>query len=135
MELDKKIMLSRVVFLMAIVYMTSKVVGLFVMSILRVISGTNVMLVGRKELFLPLICVVLLAEFWKLLKREYILLVLGLISIFGVLYEPFHFSNQLIIIIQPLGTVIFAVAVIRISKFLLSKQSNQFIEDRLLRHK
>jgi hypothetical protein len=112
--------------------LTYDIASAFVIS-LQASSRSEIGPAQLKLLFLPIICSIGLSLLWTSCKYEYMLLLSGQILILGPLSHEFSFPNKTLIVIQTFGAILFSIATVRITTFLISRGSNAFIENLLIK--
>jgi hypothetical protein len=127
-NISKRVFVTKVLLIFLLVLLVNRAV--FSFWLVRQMLGAQpiVISVGLRQLFIPLVSVVLFSILWGFLRLEYILFVIGLVLTFGVLYEPLSVPMQALEVLQAVGLLLILIAVIRIVIFLLSKQSAKVVE-------
>lgn len=128
MNISRRVSVTKVLLIFLLVLLVNR--AIFSFWLVRQLLGAQpiVISVGLRQLFIPLVSVVLFSMLWGILRLEYILLVAGLVLTFGVLYEPLSVPVQALEILQAIGLLLVVIAVIRIVIFLVSKRSAKVLE-------
>lgn len=128
MNISRRVSVTKVLLIFLLVLLANR--AIFSFWLVRQLLGAQpiVISVGLRQLFIPLVSVVLFSMLWGFLRLEYILLVAGLVLTFGVLYEPLSVPVQALEILQTIGLLLLMIAAIRIVIFLVSKRSDKVLE-------